>query len=270
MTITAPAPITAGSVGTVPATRLSFPRIVRSEAIKLLSLRSTWWSLAIAATLSVGISLLMAAASSDFSADFPAVMAIVTPMQFTMLVAGILGAIAVTGEYSTGMIRSTLTAVPRRGAVLAAKTLTVAATLAIATTATFAVAILATAPLVSAPIDWADPAVSTIPLAYGVLSMAVFALIGVGFGFIIRSGAGAIAATVGVLFVAPIVTSIFAMFGASWQWVADLGRYLPMSAAQVLTIPGGTDDALRCVATLLAWVVAGQLGAWALLRSRDA
>lgn len=248
---------------------LTFGRVVNSEMIKLFSLRSTWWSIAITAFLSVGISLLMAWASADFEAGFPAVMAIVAPMQFTMLLAGILGAIAVTGEYSTGMIRSTLTAVPRRGTVLAAKAIVVGGFLAIASASIFAIAIAATAPILASPIEWADPSMSSIPIAYAVLSMTVFALIGVSFGFILRNGAGAIAATVGLLFVAPIVVSLFGMFGESWKWIADAGAYLPMNASATLTTPGVEDIAPALIA-LLAWAGVGLLGSWAVLRVRDA
>ena len=268
-TITAPAPARATMVAP-PAARLSFGRVLRSEWIKLATLRSTWWSLGIAVALSVGISLLMAAASADFGAGFPAVSAIVMPMQFTMLVAGILGAIAVTGEYSTGMIRSTLAAEPRRGVVLAAKALVVAAVLAVTTIVGYAVAIVLTAPILTQQIDWSDAAMSTIPLAYGVLSMMVFALIGLSFGFLIRNGAGAIAATVGVLFVAPIVVSIFSAFGESWQWIVDLGRYLPMNAAAAVTAPGGGDDVLPALLALVAWVIVGLGAGWTVLRTRDA
>ncbi len=269
MTATATAVSPAPVAASVRGARLTFPRVLRSEVIKLITLRSTWWSILIAAVLSVGISLLMALASADFGAEFPAVSAIVMPMQFTMLLAGILGAISVAGEYSTGMIRSTLTAVPHRGVALAAKAIVVGVFLAVASALIFAVAILATAPILATPIDWSDPELSLIPLAYGVLSMTVFALIGVSFGFILRSGAGAIAATVGLLFVMPIVASLFVMFGEAWQWVADLGQYLPMNAAQTLTMPGA-DEPLPAVLALLGWTVAGLLGSWAVLRTRDA
>ena len=96
--------------------RLNGANLLRSEAIKVTTLRSTWWSLGIALVLSLAISCLIAASSRDFPNPLPPISAILSPTQFTMLVAGILGAIVITGEYSTGMIRSTLTAEPRRGA----------------------------------------------------------------------------------------------------------------------------------------------------------
>lgn len=266
-TLTAP-PTASTSVSTS-TLRLTFPHLVRSEWIKLTTLRSTWWSLGIAVLLSVGISMMVASASADFAPGFASVGAILMPTQFTMLVAGILGAIAVTGEYSTGMIRSTVTAAPRRGAVLAAKAVVVAVLIAVTTLVSYVIAILATAPILTVAIDWSDAALSTLPLALGVLSMVCFALIGVGFGFLIRNGAGAIAATVGLLFVLPIVASMFMMAGEAWRWIVDASAYLPMNAAATITTPGGTD-LLPAALALVGWAAALLLGGWAVLKTRDA
>lgn len=263
---TAPAPASA-HVRT--AHRLTFGHLLRSEAIKLVSLRSTWWSLSIAAALTVGIAWMFAFATQDVAVSITPVNVILLPTQFTMLVAGILGAIAVTGEYSTGMIRSTLTAEPRRGRVLAAKALVVGLLVAASTALTYAIAVVVTAPWLPMQIDWADAAQSSIPLAFGVLSMAVFALIGVGFGFIVRNGAGAIAATVGVLFILPIVLPMFSMAGESWQWLVSLTDYLPMPAAADLTAPASE----RIVPALLAlgsWAAGLLVLGWVTLRGRDA
>ncbi|OZD30865.1 ABC transporter permease [Rhodococcus sp. 06-1477-1B] len=252
-----------------PAHRLSFAHLLRSEAIKILTLRSTWWSLGVTAALSVGISLLIALATRDMSGMMLPTNVILAPTQFTMLVAGILGAIVVTGEYSTGMIRSTLTAEPRRGAVLLAKAIVVALTMMLTTVVIYTVAILLTAPLLSTSIDWATPADSIVPLALGVVSMAGFTLMGVGFGFLIRSGAGAIAVTVGVLFVLPIMLSLFSIAGPDWMWVVESAKYLPVNAASSLT-QAGAQDLLEPALTMAGWVVGPLLLGWIALRSRDA
>jgi ABC-2 type transport system permease protein len=104
---------------------------------------------------------------------------------------------------------------------------------------------------------------------YGVLSMVVFTLIGLGFGFLIRNGAGAIAATVGVLFVLPIVFSLFSIAGEGWQWIVDLTEYLPMNAAAHLTSPGSTE-LLPALPALLGWGVIPLVLGYIVLRSRDA
>jgi ABC-2 type transport system permease protein len=253
--------------------RLTFLRALRSEWIKLATLRSTWWSIGIAAALTIGIAVLIAQAID--LPGFDPIQAVVMPIQFTMLLAGIIGAISVTGEYSTGMIRSTLTANPARGSVLAAKSVVLALFLFLSSVVIFTVAAVAVS-LVVAPrdqsIDWSDPSGSLLPILVSSLSMAVFALIGVSFGFILRSGAGAIAATVGVLFVLPIVASFFSMAGEAWAWVVDASAYLPVAAAQSAIMPSETAalDAPVAFLTLACWVVGGALVAWGVLRSRDA
>ncbi|WP_137844612.1 ABC transporter permease subunit [Microbacterium sp. 2FI] len=249
--------------------RLSFARVLHSEWIKVITLRSTWWSLAVAAALSVGISAMIAAASQSFGGEFPAVSAILSPSQFTMLVAGILGAIVITGEYSTGMIRSTLTAEPHRGTVVVAKAVVVSALMAVTTVVSYAIAIAVTAPILSTGIDWSEPSQSVVPLAYGVLSMVSFTLLGLGFGFIVRNGAGAIAATVGVLFVLPIVFSLFAMAGEDWIWIVEMSQYLPMNAASYLSTPGA-EDVLPSLFALLGWAIVPLVLGWGVLRTRDA
>ena len=253
--------------------RLTFARAVRGEAIKLTTLRSTWWSIAIAAVLTIGIAVLIAQAID--APGFDPIQAVVMPIQFTMLLAGIIGAISVTGEYSTGMIRSTLTADPIRGSVLLAKSLVLAGFLFVSSLVIFGAAAAAVSAVVAGRergIDWSDPSSSVLPIVVASLAMAVFALIGVVFGFILRSGAGAIAATVGLLFVLPIVASFFSMAGEAWAWVIDASAYLPVAAAQNAILPGDTAtlDAPVAYLTLGCWVVGGLLAAWAVLRTRDA
>lgn len=253
--------------------RLTFVRALRGEWIKLATLRSTWWSIGITAALTVGIAVLIALAVD--MPGFDPIQAVIMPIQFTMLLAGIIGAISVTGEYSTGMIRSTLTANPVRGSVLAAKSTVLAVFIFLSSLVIFAIAAVAVS-LIGAPrdqtIDWSDPATSILPIVVASLSMAVFALIGVSFGFILRSGAGAIAATVGVLFVLPIVANFFTLAGEAWAWVVDASTYLPVSAAQSAIMPGEGMPLEAPVAflTLACWVLGGALLSWGVLRTRDA
>jgi ABC-2 type transport system permease protein len=253
--------------------RLTFVRALRGEWIKLATLRSTWWSIGIAAALTIGIAVLIAQAVD--MPGFEPIQAVVMPIQFTMLLAGIIGTISVTGEYSTGMIRSTLTANPLRGSVLAAKSIVLAVFLFLSSLVTFALAAVAVSVIVASrdqSIDWSDPSASILPIVVASLAMAVFALIGVAFGFILRSGAGAIAATVGVLFVLPIVASFFTFAGDTWAWIVDAANYLPVSAAQSAILPseGAALDAPTAFVTLACWVVGGTLVAWGVLRTRDA
>ena len=258
--------------------RLTLPRTLRSEWIKLATLRSTWWSIAITAVLTIGIAVLIAFAFTSMGAagqSMNGVMAVVSPIQFTALLAGILGAIAVTGEYSTGMIRSTLTADPRRGRVLVAKAVVLAVFLFVASLVMFVVAAAIVSAILGAHgggLEWGTPDKVLLPLLSAAVTMSVCALIGVSFGFLLRSGAGAIAATVGLLFVLPIMSNFFAFAGESWKWVLDAANYLPLAAAQSAILPSDTSALPVGVAflTLGAWVAAGLLGSWVVLRSRDA
>ncbi|KAA0962862.1 ABC transporter permease [Microbacterium sp. ANT_H45B] len=254
------------------AHRLTFVRAIRGEWIKLSTLRSTWWSIGIAALLTIGIAVLIAQAID--LPGFEPIQAVVMPIQFTMLLAGILGAISVTGEYSTGMIRSTLAANPKRGSMLAAKAVVVGVFMFVSSLVIFGAAAVAVSVVVASrdqSIDWSDPAASILPIVVSSLAMSVFALIGVAFGFLLRSGAGAIAATVGVLFVLPIVASFFAVAGEAWAWVTDASNYLPVAAAQSAILPENAAlEGPVAYLTLAAWVVAGMLAAWTVLRTRDA
>lgn len=253
--------------------RRTFVRALRSEWIKLATLRSTWWSIGFVALITVGTAMLIAQTMGGD--QFPPVQAIVAPIQFTMLFAGVMGAIAVTGEYSTGMIRSTLTADPVRGSVLAAKAIVVALFLFVASFVVFMTAAIAVTPIFAAygvSVPWSEPADLLMPVLAASFSMAVFALIGVSFGFVLRSGAGAIAATVGVLFVLPMVMGIFSMVGEGWEWVLTIANHLPMTVAQSAILPqeGYGVGVAEAYLTLGAWIVAGVLSAWAVLRTRDA
>ncbi len=277
---TAPAPARR-TTSTDGSYRISFPRLARSESLKLVTLRSPWWSIAIVAVLSIGFSLLMAWAITSFDGGPQgddgslATMVILAPTTFTMLLAVILGAIQVTGEYSTGMMRSTLTAAPGRLGSLFAKTVVVAGFVFVSSIIIFAIAAVATAPIMARKdlgLDFSNPEVSLLPLLAGALTMAVIAIIGVATGYILRNGPGAIALGVGLVFVLPIVPAFFAAL-PGWEWIQDAARFLPSNAGQLLMGTGGGSNPLEPWAaglTLVAWVVVGLVGASAVLKSRDA
>ena len=105
------------------------PRVLLSEWTKFRSLRSTIWTLLTAVVLSIGIGALFSAVSASqyhtFSpadrASFSPISTSLNGMMFAQLAIGVLGVLLISGEYSTGMIRSSLTVVPRRLPVLWAK-----------------------------------------------------------------------------------------------------------------------------------------------------
>jgi ABC-2 type transport system permease protein len=284
MTTLTASPATPTATATSPY-RLSFLRLVRSETIKLATLRSPWWSILVVAVLSVGMSLLLASAftgsvqggpgggpAASASSDL-ALSAVLIPTSFTVLLAVILGSIQVTGEYSTGMMRSTLTAAPGRIGSLLAKALVVAVFVFVSTVVVFVIALAATAPILSGAdmgIDIADLGSWAPNVLAGSFMLAVIALVGVGAGYILRNGPGAIALGVGIVFVLPLVPSFFPTT-PDWEWVHTASQYLPTAAGQALMLPSeGSLDPIVAGITLIAWaVVSLGLGA-AVLRSRDA
>ena len=112
--------------------RVTQAGVIRSEWIKLRSLRSTWFSLLAAVVIIVGLGTLFSAVCTRIGVQpgqsAPARRSVSTPTQVSLrgvflaqLAIGVLGVLVITGEYSTGMIRSSLAAVPHRQPVLIAK-----------------------------------------------------------------------------------------------------------------------------------------------------
>ncbi|GAA3936573.1 ABC transporter permease [Microbacterium soli] len=263
---------TRAAYNTAPAYRRTFLRQLRSELIKLMTVRSTWWSVGIVGVITVGIAWIGATAITMSAGD--PIMLVVSPVQFTMMLAGILGVIAVTGEYSTGMVRSTFTANPVRGAVVAAKAVVLAAFMFVVSLVIFVAAAAVISPIAASKdmaLAWANPDAVILPIAAASAAMALFALLGVGLGFLLRSGAGAIAITVGILFVLPIVMTILGALLYDVEWVARLADYLPASAAPSAILPseGSALSVPAAWATLAAWPAAALLGGWAVVRGRD-
>ncbi|MDX2375524.1 ABC transporter permease [Microbacterium sp. LRZ72] len=263
---------------------LSFARLVRSEWIKFTTVRSTWWSIGLVAALSLGLSLLMAASYASFAGGAPAgqqpdsggiaIQVITFSTVLTQLLAVILGAIAVTGEYSTGMIRSTLTAAPRRIAALLAKALVVGAAMFVISVVVFALAAMVTTPILGANgLDLGDPGSALPPLLGAALYLALMSVMGVGLGFAIRNGPGTLAVGIGIVFVAPILVGFFPRVD-DFAWIHDLASFLPSNAGQSLFLSGGMSgnplDTVPALITIVLWAVAAVIGGSAVLASRDA
>ena len=283
-TLTAGTPAAAARTADTSPYRLSFAHLVRAEWIKLVTLRSTWWSFGMVAVISIGLSVLMAASMSAFLDDAPpmsvtegnaqAVMVVVFSTVLTQLLAVIIGTISVTGEYSTGMIRSTLTAAPQRVPALLAKALVLGVSLFVSTLVVFAIAALVTGPILpTGALDLSDLGSSLLPILGASFYLAVLAIIGVGIGFIIRNGPGALAAGIGLVFVAPLIVGFFPRL-PDLEWLHTLAGYLPSNAGQSLfmgsPMSGDVLEPIPAVLTLIIWAAAALVGGSAVLRSRDA
>ena len=153
-------------------------------------------------------------------------------VQLAQLAVGVLGVLLITSEYATGLIRTSLAAVPRRLPVLWGKAaLLAAATIAVCLPAAFA-AFLAGQSILGRQhlsVSLSQPGVARAVVG-SALYLAVAALTGLGLGALLRSTAGGIAALFGLLFALQIVASFL-----PGSWSGDVGRYLPSTAGLAVT-----------------------------------
>jgi ABC-2 type transport system permease protein len=214
-------------------------KVMHSEWIKLRTARSSWILLGVTAASIAAIGLLVAYASNAHwhsmtagdRADFSPVNQTLIGVILAELTVGILGVLAATGEYATGMIRATFAAVPRRLPVLAAKAGVLATvTFAVCLAAVFTAFAGGQALLGAHGISLSHP--GALRAVFGAaLYLTVVAVLGVGLGFLIRSTAGGIAAIIGVLLVLPVIVS--ALPGSL---SITAGRYLPSTAGRALYV----------------------------------
>lgn len=252
--------------------------IIRSEWIKLRSVRSTFWSYLLLVGMSVGLAAIVAM-TRDLGTQELALTAseqasivsesTILGVFFGQLVVAVLGVLSISGEYTTGMIKSTLTAVPGRLAALWAKGVVLFLT-------TFAVALVSAvgSVLVAMPIlagkgiyaNLLDSAVF-LPLLAGAFYLALVSVFALGLGTILRSSAGGVATVLGILLLLPIVLSMIPA-----AWASDLSPYLLSNAGMGLSGLSGPAAAefWKNLAIIVGWVVTSLAGAAVLLRRRDA
>jgi ABC-2 type transport system permease protein len=254
-----------------------FRTVARMEWQKLRTVRSTWYLVAVFALSLIGLAMIVlshenyAQMSAAGRASFDPTHDCFIGLVLGQLLLGTLGVLAITSEFSSGMIRATFASAPRRPLVLAAKAAVLGAvTLSAGEISAFA-AFLAGQAMLKAPTPHAtfgQPGVLRAVLMAGAYSPLV-ALIGLSIGAIIRHTAGAICALVGVLFVLPLLC---VPLGPSIQNAAQNFLPHPMAASSLTAVkpaahvlsPGLTFG-LLCAYAMAALVA----GSWALAR-RDA
>lgn len=208
-----------------------FTQVLRSEWTKLRSVRSTWWLVALAVVLTAGVGVAISAAaaaepsSSALPADVAARSAIGTIL--AQLALGTLAVLVISGEYGSGMIRTSMAVVPRRLPVLAAKiTVYVALVLpvtALTSAATFVLGQVAWRSHGRAAVSLGDPTVARIVFG-AALYLTVAGVCAVAIGTLLRSTAGGITVVAGLFFVVPTVIQ------AMPSQIADAARFLPSNA----------------------------------------
>ena len=258
--------------------RVTQIRVVRSEWTKLWSLRSTRWTLLFAVLGMAGLGPLIATVqmnrwdhmSPDDRLHFNPINTGLGGWHFAQLAIGVLGVLVLTGEYSTGQIRSSFMAVPKRLPVLWAKAGTFAVVTFVLMLISGLIAFLASQSIltqhhVETSLGHAPALRAWVGAA---LYLAVLSVLALSLGAIVRNTAGGIALFAGLLFVVP---GLAAILPTSTQ--NAINPYLPSVAGT--TILSGTRDAhtfspwggfaLFCGYTLLALAIAAFL-----MRRRDA
>jgi hypothetical protein len=254
-----------------------FKNVLLSEWTKLRSVRSTYWSVLLSIVLGIGLGAAISAGSASSYSEMslhdrllfdPAAISL-AGLFFSQLALGVFAIMTVSSEYSTGMIRTTVTAVPRRGYVLAAKATLVAA-VSIITSIGVAFAAFLIGQAIFARhhlgVSLSDPGVARAVLGGG-LYIGGLSLLALGLATIIRHTAGAITALVALVFIIPIVTQLLP---DSLQ--RNFSRYLPANAGGAITSVVQTSNSLgpwTGYAVFLAWAALTLGTGWYLLRSRD-
>jgi ABC-type transport system involved in multi-copper enzyme maturation permease subunit len=265
--------------GAGPSPRLTTGRVLRSEWIKQRSLRTTWMTLVGIFTSLVAFGLLAAQITTtsrtpgsqgpDFTGTGP-VDTVLSGANFAILIVAVLGVIVGAREFSSGMIRSTVAAVPSRTSVLFGKVAAFVGSLTpvvvVGTLLAFfgGTAILSHAGVTSA--GWYDAGVARAVL--GTIAYLIgLGVIGVSLGMVLRSIAGGVATLIGGLLFVPTLAS--ALLPSSWDAVL---KYLPSNAGLSFSSVTSSPDLLSAGAgglVFAGWVALSLVLAAVVFRRRD-
>ncbi|MFL6109482.1 MAG: ABC transporter permease subunit [Marmoricola sp.] len=251
--------------------RVTFARVTRSEWIKFWSLRSTWFTLlgAIAGVIIIGqlIGYNTGKSWAHLAPEDSAPSGVLQGYFLGQLLIGVLGVLFVSGEYSTGMIRSTLVAVPKRIPVLAAKSLVFGVVSLVTLVPTCVVAYLGAMAFRShfghgASLD------GNLRVVIGTgVYLALVGLLGGAIGWIVRSTPGGISSLVALLLVIPVLLEVI-----PGSFAKSIGKYLPSQAGSSFVSSIRTPDTLAPWTGLLVtvlWVIGATVVATLVLKRRD-
>ena len=235
--MTAPA-LTAPRTAPVGTGGAGLPRALHAEWLKLWSVRSTGWSVAAMVVLGAGLTTLVCAlAAPDLAAGQtgePVGAFITWGLLFAQVTAVVLGALTVTAEYGTGMIRATLAATPRRGTVLVAKALVLTGTLFVAGVVTAVLGWLGGNAFLSAQgigLSLGDDGVLRSLLGSG-LYMAGLGLLAMAVGLLLRSTAAAVSVVLALVFL--VGNLVMLLPGSLGEWLTKL---MPGNAGSRIATP---------------------------------
>jgi hypothetical protein len=193
--------------------------VLRAEWTKLRSVRSTWWLLLLGVAMTIGFSVLICAGTttdSGAATDDDVVAISLTGLYLGQIAFIVLGVLAVSSEYRTGTIRTTFTAVPKRGMVMTAKAIVVGSVVLVSGLLASLVSFVIGQALLGGngyiDVSLADSTALRAVIGGGIY-LAVLALLGLGIGALLRNPSGAIAAAIGIL-LGPVLLAAFLPSGA--------------------------------------------------------
>jgi len=256
----------------------TFADALRSEWTKLRSVRSTFWALAVTVVLGVGLGAVISAVTAHAYAKMSVSQKLSwdptgysqAGVAIASLAIVVVGVLCISSEYSSGMIRTSLIAVPRRGRVLAAKSLVLAGVTFVVGEVTCFVAFFAGQALISGNAPYAalgDPGVARAVLGGG-LYLAALAVLSVAAGALLRHPAAAIASMIAVLLVLP---GIAQALPDSWRnpvtefWPTQAGSQLTSVHHAAHTLQPWPGFGVMCLFVAIVYAIA-----WTLLDRRDA
>jgi ABC-2 type transport system permease protein len=272
-------PITATDTPTARSARRPAPSLatraldlLASEWIKFRSVRSTYWTLLVAVVTPIAASTLVAFAFAHAPAAAgpppdPLVPEILS-LEYAVIAVSVLGVLAFSAEYSTGLIRTTFAAAPRRRAVLVAKAVVLGTVTLVAGELVAFVSFFLAQAILSGHhrgVSLSRPGVPGAVLAGG-LVLCVCALLGLALGAIIRHTAGGIAATIAVI----ALPGILALLPAPWS--GRLGRFTLLEAVRQVAVLHPAANLFSpglSLLVLLAWPAAALAVAAILITRRD-
>lgn len=261
--------------------RQTLARAVRAEWLKLTSLRSTWITTALAILITAGLGAMIAVTVTDSSAAMTTASwsVLTVGTVFGEIVVAVLGTLLVTGEYSSGQIRSSLAAVPRRSRLFWAK----ATVAAVWSFLTGVIAILLALALAMPFLDVPAPSLTDpgfLGYIWGTgLAYAGIALMSLGLGFLLRSTAGSVTVMTVLLFVAPIAFQMASMWKPVFSKVTAV---MPASVLQGVTDPLNAGESWKdfnpdsflyhwqALACFGLWVAVPLVVGWVAFSRRDA
>ena len=255
--------------------RPGFSDTLRAEWIKFWTVRSTQWSVATLFGMGAGLTVLVCwAAAGELAsetADEAAAAFVTWGLMLAQIAAVVLGAMVVTSEYGTGMIRATLSATPSRGAVLAAKALVLTSTLFVVGTATAFAGYFGGNPFLEnegVGVALSDDGVLRAMFGSG-LYMAGLGLFAAAVGLLVRHTAAALSIVLGLVFV--VGNMVFLLPGAWGEWI---GKLMPGNAGSPITAPVSFNpnvlEPWTGFAVFAAEVAVVLLVGWFTFRRRDA